>query len=92
MNCLNKSLVSAGAGAAIRRAIGAVAGISSAGVAPGLKDGGREVFTSVEVELLEREILRESLADLLRPTATSCLATLWAAAPCNGAWRGDRAI
>ena len=76
MNCLNKSSVGTGAGAAIGRAIGAGAGISSAGVAPGLTDGGAEVFTALEVELLGREILREPLADLIGPTAASLLATL----------------
>ena len=76
MNCLNKSSVGAGVEAAIRRVIEADAGISSAGVPPGLTDGGAKVFTSVEVELLEWEILRESLADLLGPTAASILTTL----------------
>ena len=65
MNCLNKSSVGAGAGAAIRRVIGAGEGISSPGMAPGLTDGRAEVFTLVEVELLELEILWEPLADLL---------------------------
>ena len=76
MNYLNKSSVGTGAGAAIRRAIGAGTGISSAGVAPGLTDGRAEVFTLIEVELLEREILWELLADLIGPKAASFLATL----------------
>ena len=76
MKCLNKSSVGTGAEAAIGKAIGVDAGISSAGVAPGLTDGGVEVFTSMEVELLKREILWEPLADLLGPTATSVLALL----------------
>ena len=76
MNYLNKSSVGAGAGAVIRRAIGVGAGISRAGVFPGLTDGGAEVFTSAEVELLEREILREPMAYLLESTAASLLAML----------------
>ena len=76
MNCLNKSSVGAGAGAAIGRVIEAGAGISSPGMALGLIDGGAEVFTLVEVELLELEILWEPLADLLGPTMTCLLVIL----------------
>ena len=76
MNCLNKLSVGAGAGAAIGRAIGVGAGISVAGVALGLTDGGVEVFTLVEVELLEQKDLLKPLADLIGPAAASLLATL----------------
>ena len=76
MNCLNKSSVGVGARVAIRRAIRVGVGISSAGVTPGLTERGEEVFTLVKVELLEQEILREPLADLLGPTAASLLAML----------------
>ena len=76
MNCLNKSSVGTGAGTAIGRVIGSSAGISSVGVAPGLTDGGAEVFTLLQVELLGREILRELRVDLIGPTAASFLATL----------------
>ena len=76
MNCLNISSVGIGAGAAIGRAIGTGAEISSVGVAPGLIDGGAEVFTLVEVEMLERKILREPRVDLIGSTSASLLAML----------------
>ena len=76
MNCLNKSSVGAGVGAVIGGAIGASAGISGVGVAPGLTDGGAEVFISGEVELLEREDLLEPLVDLIGPAAATFLAML----------------
>ena len=76
MNCLNKSSVGTGAGAAIGGAIRVDAGISGGGVASGLTDGGAEVFTLAEVELLEREDHWEPLADLRESAAASFLATL----------------
>ena len=51
-------------------------GILDASVALGLTDIGAEVFTSMGVELLEREILLEPLADHIGPTVASLLATL----------------
>ena len=47
MNCVNKSSIGIGVGAALGRAIGAGAEISSASVAPGPTDGGAEIFTLV---------------------------------------------
>ena len=89
MNSLNSSSVDAGAGTAIvgveregeaktgaSKAGRAGAGTLATGVALGLTDGGAVVFGSEGAELLEREILREPLADLLGSTAASLLATL----------------
>ena len=46
------------------------------GVAPGLTDRGIEVYTLIEVELLEREDLLKILIDLIRLAITSLLAIL----------------
>ena len=76
MNCLNKSSVGAGVGAAIKRVIGVDAEISDVGVASKLTNREAKVFTSVEVKLLKRENLLRLLADLIRSAAVSFLVTL----------------
>ena len=73
MNCQNKSSVGGRAKAAIKKAMKIGAVISDAVVALRLIDKRAEIFTFVEVELLEREIFLEPLADLIEPILTSIL-------------------
>lgn len=78
INYLKRSSIGAGVGAVI----GAV-GASGVEMRESASEG---------VELLERVDLLEPLADRLRLSAASLLATLWAAAPLKGVRRRDEAI
>lgn len=53
-------------------------GLPKAVVAPILLEGGAKIFVCEEIELFERVDLLEPLADCLKLSAVSLLATLWA--------------